>query len=194
LILRREPAFTCGKEVDVRAERRYKGAMPHLQVFLPDSSQVTHELDEERTSIGRVEGNSLRIDDPSVSSQHAEIISDGTLFHLHDQGSTNGTFLNGEQVTDAVLNNGDEIRFGMVQAVFVGQQGPDADAQPLPETSAVATVLAAQSARPDNFKSTSPIPHNVAKTDPLALVCFAAAGIALLVSAAAAAMAFLMTA
>jgi pSer/pThr/pTyr-binding forkhead associated (FHA) protein len=133
----------------------------------------------------------IHINDGSVSSHHAEIISDGSIFHLHDLGSTNGTFINGEQITDAVLNPNDEIRFGGVAAVFLVEGIVLTDAQPLPASSAPPVELAHESARPENFVSSSPIPRNVKKKDPLALAAMALGGLGLLVAGGAAAMAFL---
>jgi len=168
--------------------------MPQLQIYLTETSPVSHELAEGKTSIGRVEDNMIRVDDPSVSSRHAEIVFDGELFHLHDLGSTNGTFVNGEQVSDAVLSAGDEIRFGAVSSVFEGIiETPAGDAQPLPESSAPAAPVANRSAVPENFVSSSPVPRNASKRDVLGIAAIAAGIIALLAAAAAAAMALTMT-
>ena len=94
--------------------------MAKLQIFLPDGTQTSHDLQDEKITVGRLADNSLQIDDGSVSSRHAEIEMDAGIFHLHDLGSTNGTFVNGEQVTDAVMRHGDEVRFGLVETVFNG--------------------------------------------------------------------------
>jgi diguanylate cyclase (GGDEF)-like protein len=62
--------------------------------------------------IGRGEDCSLRIPDFSVSRKHAcvEVRPDG--YHVSDQGSTNGTFLNDLPVTDGRLHDGDYLRVG----------------------------------------------------------------------------------
>jgi pSer/pThr/pTyr-binding forkhead associated (FHA) protein len=51
------------------------------------------------------------IDGDEISREHASIdnASDGVF--LRDMGSVNGTFVNGNQVRDAVLNPGDQIAF-----------------------------------------------------------------------------------
>ena len=158
--------------------------MAKLQIFLPDSTQISHDLPEEKTTVGRLADNSLQIDDGSVSSRHAEIEAEGGTFHLHDIGSTNGTFVNGEQVTDAVLRHGDEIRFGTVEAVFHGQEEtPD---QPLPESTSFSAEAAKASVRPAEFVTSSPTPKNLKKTDPLAVGLMAAAVLGLLAFATAA--------
>jgi len=152
--------------------------MAKLQIFLPDSTQISHDLTDEKTTVGRVADNILQIDDGSVSSHHAEIRKEADAFHLHDLGSTNGTFLNGEPVTDAVLRHADEIRFGMVESVFHGQEEvPD---QPLPESTSATAELARRSTRPPEFVSSSPIPKIIRKKDPLALALYVAAGVGVL--------------
>ena len=158
--------------------------MAKLQIFLPDGTQISNDLQDEKITIGRLADNSLQIDDGSVSSRHAEIEQEGDAFHLHDLGSTNGTFVNGEQVSDAVLRHGDEVRFGMVEAVFHGEE--EAPDQPLPESTSAASEVAKISARPEQFVNSSPIPKNVKSKDPLAAGLFAAAVLGILAFAAAA--------
>lgn len=157
--------------------------MAKLQIFLPDGTQASHDLTEEKMPVGRVADNAIQIDDGSVSSRHAEIVMEAGSYHLHDLGSTNGTFVNGEQVTDAVLRHGDEVRFGTVETVFQGEEEvPD---QPLPQSTAVTAAVAKLSARPPEFVSSSPIPKNQKKKDVVAMALYALAGIAVLAFAAA---------
>jgi len=165
--------------------------MAKLQIFLPDGTLVSHELADEKTTVGRVADNELQINDGSVSSRHAEIEFESDAFHLHDLGSTNGTFVNGEPVTDAVLSHGDEVRFGTVETVFHGEEEvPD---QPLPQSKSSAAEVAQLSSRPPEFISSSPIPKNVKEKDPLAGALWAVAGIGVLAFAGAIAMILGMT-
>lgn len=159
--------------------------MPQLQIYLPDDSRITHDLTEEKVTIGRLSDNTLQVDDGSISSNHAEIVFEDEQYHLHDLGSTNGTFVNGEQVTDAVLRHGDEVRFGTIGAVFISEETGGAS-QPLPESSAVTAELAARSSRPANFVCSSPIPKNVAQKDPIAMGILGLAGLSTVVFLAAA--------
>jgi hypothetical protein len=64
--------------------------------------------------------SSLQIgDDPAVSTRHAELAQRGTLFVVTDLGSTNGTFVNSQRITQpARLNDGDLLRFGNTQMKF----------------------------------------------------------------------------
>lgn len=166
--------------------------MPQLHIFLSDSSQQTFDIVEEKTTVGRIEGNSLRLDDPSVSSHHAEILLIGDQLHVRDLGSTNGTFLNGEPIADAALNPGDEVRFGAVVCMVGGQENIISDAQPLPDSAAPATLAASESTRPSDFVCSSPIPRNQKKKDPIAIAAFAVGGLALAAALAAAALGLTM--
>ncbi len=147
--------------------------MPQIQVFLSDENKISHDLTEDKITVGRLADNSLQIDDGSVSSHHAELVLENGEYHLHDLGSTNGTFVNEEQVTDAILKHGDEVRFGRIPAVYQGEDDNGAS-QPLPSsTSSKVAEVAQQSARPANFISTSPIPRNVEKKDVVGIALYA---------------------
>lgn len=54
--------------------------------------------------------------DRFVSKDHAVILVEPNEIVLTDPGSTNGCFVNGNKVTHAVLENGDEVRLG--ESVF----------------------------------------------------------------------------
>lgn len=169
--------------------------MPTLQIFLPDGSQTSYELSEEKTTVGRADGNMLRIEDPSVSSHHAEIVLSGDQLHVRDLGSTNGTFLNGERIPEGVVNAGDELRFGAVVCMLGGADaGSGTAAQPLPETFVPATAAGSDSSRPSDFVCTSPIPRDSAQKDPAAIAAWVLGGLALAAAAAAAIMGLALSA
>ncbi|MDR3458023.1 MAG: FHA domain-containing protein [Verrucomicrobiae bacterium] len=73
------------------------------------------ELTVERTTVGRVEENTVQITDASVSSRHAEILLRGTDIVIRDLNSTNGTFINNEKISEATLKPGQTLRFGQVE-------------------------------------------------------------------------------
>ncbi len=54
----------------------------------------------------------LVVDDPRVSSHHARFTWLGRAWHVEDQGSRNGTFVNGARIERAVLADGDIIDVG----------------------------------------------------------------------------------
>ncbi len=75
----------------------------------------TYELKVEKTTVGRVSDNAFEISEASVSSHHAEIILKGNEVLIHDLDSTNGTFINGQKISEAVLKPGQILRLGMVE-------------------------------------------------------------------------------
>jgi diguanylate cyclase (GGDEF)-like protein len=62
--------------------------------------------------IGRSSKNDLFLDQESISRQHARITFDGTQYWIQDMKSTNGTYVNDEQVREQRLRDGDQIRIG----------------------------------------------------------------------------------
>ncbi len=75
----------------------------------------THELNVDRTTIGRVEDNTFQIADPSVSSHHCEVLLHGDDVLIRDLNSTNGSFINGEKISEVVLKPGQTLRLGQVE-------------------------------------------------------------------------------
>src|SRR5262245_16661583 len=72
------------------------------------------EIDRDRVLVGRDPSCEVVIDDKSVSRRHAAIERRGSVFVVVDQGSANGSFVNGEQISEAALYDGQELRLGMV--------------------------------------------------------------------------------
>ena len=97
------------------------------------------ELNVERTTVGRVEDNTFQIADASVSSHHAEIILRGSELLIRDLNSTNGTFINGEKISEAVLQPGQTLRFGQVELKIDDGKSVSAPA-PAPVAAASAPV------------------------------------------------------
>jgi predicted component of type VI protein secretion system len=151
--------------------------MPKLSLFL-EEGRVSHELSEDPISIGRGPDNLIQILDPSVSGRHAQLVLVEERYQLQDLGSTNGTRVNGETVTEIFLREGDRIRFGKVEARF--ERDAAGAAQPLPEADVIEARPAARSAKPKDFANASPFSHRQKTKDPLATAVLAAAGIAAL--------------
>ena len=64
---------------------------------------IRHELGDVLTRVGRGPENDVIIQGPDVacvSLQHFEIRREGACFLIRDLESTNGTYLNGERITE----------------------------------------------------------------------------------------------
>jgi pSer/pThr/pTyr-binding forkhead associated (FHA) protein len=152
--------------------------MPRLIIRSAETGPVTHELTEELITLGRAPDNMIVLEDPSVSSRHAQLQRSDDIYRIKDLGSTNGTRVNSENVTEVTLRFGDRLRFGKLEARF------EADlvggAEPLPEVAPIEAQPAEMSVRPADFANASPFPRRKKEVDPMRTAIFAAAGIALL--------------
>jgi FHA domain len=73
------------------------------------------------TTVGRGQGADIRLDDPSVSKLHAEIVRRGPYFYVADLGlSRNGTRVNGRPAARRVLDDGDVLTFGSARCRIEG--------------------------------------------------------------------------
>ena len=71
-----------------------------------------------RVTLGRGTDNDIVISDPGTSRHHAEIVFNGESWTVRDNNSTNGTYLNGEPVTQHVLSRGDVVELGTTRLEF----------------------------------------------------------------------------
>ncbi|GAB3725144.1 hypothetical protein GCM10027598_42420 [Amycolatopsis oliviviridis] len=97
----------------------------------PGQTVVNHELSFGITTLGRSRNADLRLADTRVSRMHCKIRWDGESAWLTDLGSANGTVVNGERVTEAVLTHRDVIRLGDSTVTFISvsqeETWPEAD-------------------------------------------------------------------
>jgi FHA domain len=68
------------------------------------------------TSLGRDVNNSIVVDDPFASAEHAILTFRGRGWYVEDLESTNGTYVNGTRIEAvAPLTFGDEVQIGQVR-------------------------------------------------------------------------------
>ncbi len=79
-------------------------------------------------TVGRRPGNSVQVTDASVSGRHAEFVVESDGLVLRDLGSTNGTKVQGERISQSRLQHGDEVHLGNVKLVVVDAQAGGAAA------------------------------------------------------------------
>jgi hypothetical protein len=71
-----------------------------------------------KQKIGRKEDMDIRLDDETVSREHAKIWWQDGDFHIQDEGSTSGTFVNEQKITRQPLKDNDTIQMGKTKMVF----------------------------------------------------------------------------
>jgi hypothetical protein len=85
-------------------------------------------LRPEVTTIGRGRGVDIRLDEPSVSRLHAELVRRGPYVYVVDLGlSRNGTRVNGRPIARRVLEDGDVVSFGAARCRMGGIPREDVD-------------------------------------------------------------------
>jgi pSer/pThr/pTyr-binding forkhead associated (FHA) protein len=138
--------------------------MAKLVILNQGMTGRTFEVNVERTTVGRVEDNTFQIADPSVSSHHAEIILKGSDLLVRDIGSTNGSFINGEKITEAILQPGQTLRFGQVELkIDDGKPVTPAAPAPAPASAPVPTPTPTSAKRTGD--STMVMQRGVSLTD-----------------------------
>lgn len=83
-------------------------------------------LNKERTTIGRKAHNDIQIDNLAVSGEHAVIVSILNDSFLEDLNSTNGTFVNGQQIKKHFLQNNDVIELGKYRLKYINEAAQSA--------------------------------------------------------------------
>ena len=82
-----------------------------LEALDNDLEPQPHYL-EPLTFIGRTPENQVRIYKPAVSRRHAQITETDAGWLLRDLSSENGTYVNGQRITERLLAEGDRVQFG----------------------------------------------------------------------------------
>ncbi len=112
--------------------------MARLVILSEGLTGKTHELKVDKTTIGRVDDNTFQIAEPSVSSHHCEVLLRGSEVVVRDLHSTNGTFVNGQQVTaEAPLKPGQILRLGQIELRLEDAEAKPAAAKKLPDQTMV---------------------------------------------------------
>lgn len=93
--------------------------MPDLFIYPRRGDPYTRRLAETPLCLGRGAENDIVLPDQFCSTAHAVIRTEGGRSFVRDQGSKNGTFVNGRRITEEqALRPGDEIVIGSTRIVF----------------------------------------------------------------------------
>ncbi len=77
-------------------------------------------LEHRLMKIGRNDQNDVMLAGPTVSSRHATVRREPIGAVIEDEGSLNGTFVNGVRIEQQLLEDGDRVQIGPHLLVFVG--------------------------------------------------------------------------
>jgi pSer/pThr/pTyr-binding forkhead associated (FHA) protein len=97
--------------------------MPYLVSKSLDGSVAGQwELGEKTLIFGRGTQSDVRLPDDRISRQHFAVVRKDDGFYVQDLKSTNGTWVNNERVTEALLKPNDKIRAGQTIIVFLAER------------------------------------------------------------------------
>ena len=104
------------------------GRVPQLIVMSGAGKGREIPLAPELLTIGRLEGSDVLVSDRLASRHHAEIERKRGQYVLRDCDSRNGTFVNGERLSEPrVLRDGDEIQIGLeFRALYIDPEATGA--------------------------------------------------------------------
>ncbi len=159
--------------------------MAKLVVLSEGYTGRTYELKVDKTTVGRLEDNTFQILEPSVSSHHCEVMLRGHDILVKDLNSTNGTFINGEKITEAVLKPGQILRLGTIELRLEAGGAPAAAAAaagkkpPLDQTRVISQGVKLNDlelgTQPVKFETDSPFARKTNKAN----IIFIAVGVVL---------------
>ncbi|MGN6606133.1 MAG: DUF3662 and FHA domain-containing protein [Jatrophihabitans sp.] len=83
-----------------------------------DQTNQRYELRVGSNIVGRGDAADLQLLDHGISRRHLDVQFDGNFATAYDLGSTNGSAVNGREITSQLLRHGDVIRIGHTRIVF----------------------------------------------------------------------------
>jgi len=101
--------------------------MARLLLSLDGQVLAEYNMSKERYTVGRLQDNDIRIDNPTISGHHSLIINILNDSFLEDLNSTNGTYVNGRLIKKHALQNGDVVTVGRHQLRFLDGTADEED-------------------------------------------------------------------
>src|SRR6187200_182814 len=95
------------------ADRQYNGGCAMALRLVP-ASGTPIDVPRDQIIVGREPSCDIVLQDGSVSRKHARLEKQGEQWKVVDNGSANGTYIDGTRIAEQVLKNGQELRFGAV--------------------------------------------------------------------------------
>ena len=82
-------------------------------------------LSSDLLNIGREESSDIVLKDPKASRRHCRLMKNGDNWLIEDNKSQNGIFVNGKKITERLLCEGDIIRIGTIELIYINNKKPD---------------------------------------------------------------------
>jgi pSer/pThr/pTyr-binding forkhead associated (FHA) protein len=101
--------------------------MARLLLSLDGQVLAEYNMSKERYTVGRLQDNDIRIDNPTISGHHSLVINILNDSFLEDLNSTNGTYVNGRLIKKHALQNGDVVTVGRHQLRFLDGSADEED-------------------------------------------------------------------
>jgi len=118
--------------------------MPILQyLFDPSRPSQKVALSAFPFVIGRDSNVQFTVPSPVVSKRHVELFERDNHIWIRDLSSRNGTFVNGKQIREVMLENGDIIHIAHTEFRFFDSLAPEQtpDSLPMPETDPITATI-----------------------------------------------------
>lgn len=118
-----EAEMVAAPPPDAHSQTQIFQAQPQTQAqarLLLATSNGTQVIPLESTlmTIGRGLNNDIILEDPRISRHHAQLRYRARRFWVADLGTTNGTFVNNERITERALRSGDILSLGGFELTF----------------------------------------------------------------------------
>ncbi len=122
-------------EMDTQTAMALSGPIqsePDVAAFLIVDGRRTVPLDRPIVTIGRSLDNDVVVNDTRVSRHHAQLRRRAGRYVVYDMGSSGGTRVNGDRVSECLLQPGDVINLAGVQVIY-GEDNPTPPSPPGPQ-------------------------------------------------------------
>jgi len=111
-----------GTESDIEALNALEGGQEivaaRLVTLQGQGLDDVYELPASGATMGRAEQREITVPDPAASRNHAQLLNASGSWWIRDNGSVNGTFVNGRRVRETPLSPGDRVRIGATEFRF----------------------------------------------------------------------------
>mgnify|MGYP001627623988 CR=1 FL=1 len=97
----------------------------YLMIVHDKKPNAWYQIQKTKVLIGRAEEADIIIEDINISRIHCYIEENNGIWIMKDNGSKNGVFINGEKTMSRNLCEGDVLRVGKTEIIFIRNEGED---------------------------------------------------------------------